>query len=619
MAENPRKASRAATSHASSRTTSLDRRSFLGAAAGAAVASASVAAIASAPAALAEEAPAGSGSTELGGTEELQPANRWQTPAGAAWRQRPAVVDESLVSDGGTFDVVVIGGGNSGTWAARSASMNGASVAVLEAQSEDGFLYIGGQVGAINSQWGIAHGAQEVDTNELLNELCRRNAARSNQKLLRQYVEHSGEFLDWAIADIDAGWLEDNAHVIAADRTENVVMDPSGFKYFASTVIFRDKDETRGGAVWMWGPGVVSKHRERAIADGAAWMWGTRAELIETDAEGRAVSVLATPDDGASYVRLTATKGVVIAAGDFNGNRDMLLDLNDEYRHLAESFGDLDLAQASDMMGYRQGWGLRLGVWAGGHPEVGPHAGMSTGMTGPIGTNKAPWGPGMPLLNQNGVRFCDECASGAEGSGFMAPRQPRGAIVALCDAEWAKVAERMPPCHESLDWTHGVQFQLAIDPIAAKMDACGYGANDNGVYKADTLDELLDLIGVYNEKEKAAALAEIERYNGFAAAGRDEDFATDPRILKALDVPPFYAYVAQSDAIAPGLCQACGLDTDAEHRVLNDQLRPIPGLFAIGNSSGNRFVINYCTPVSGMSLAYCLTEGMQCGAYVASL
>ena len=244
---------------------------------------------------------------------------------------------------------------------------------------------------------------------------------------------------------------------------------------------------------------------------------------------------------------------------------------------------------------------------------------MTTGMTGPIGTGKAPWGPGMPLLNQDGVRFCDECASGAEGSGFMGPRQPRGAIVALCDANWAQVAERMPPCHESIDWTHGVQFQLAIDPITEKMNACEYGANENGVFKADTLEELLDLIGVYDADEQAAALAEIERYNGFAAAGCDEDFGTDPRILHALDTAPFYAYVAQSDAIAPGLCQTCGLDTDAEHRVLNDQLRPIPGLFAVGNSSGNRFILNYCTPVSGMSLAYCLTEGMQCGAYVASL
>lgn len=595
----------------------LDRRQFVQA--GATAATAAGLALASgvaAPALANEPAP---DPAEPAAPADPDPAHRWQTPAGAAWRQPPAPIDESLITDGGTYDVVVVGGGQSGTWCARSASMNGATVAVVEAQPEDTFLYVGGQVGVVNSQWAIAHGADEVDPEELLHELFRRNAGRSNQALLRQYVYHSGEYLDWAIQDIDEQWLLDNSHVISADRTPNMVMDPSGYKYFTGTVIFRHKDETAGGPVWMWGPGVVSRHRQKAIEDGTAWLWGTRAEQLETDGDGRVVAVLATADDGQSYQRLRATKGVVLAAGDFGGNRDMLLDLNDEYRHLAESFGDIELAQAGSMMNVRDGWGIRLGVWAGGHVEVGPHAGMNTGVTGPLGTGKAPWGPGMPLLNQHGVRFCDECASGAEGSGFLAPRQPRGAIVALCDADWAQVAERMPPCHESIDWTHGVQFQLAIDPITAKMDACVDGANDNGVYKAGTLEELLDLIGVYDEEQKAAALAEIERYNGFAAAGRDEDFGCDPRIMKALDTPPFYAYVGRSDAIGCGLCQTCGLDTDARHRVLNNQLEPIAGLFAVGNNSGNRFILNYCTPISGMSLAYALTEGMQCGEYLASL
>lgn len=589
--------------HMSTSRPTIERRDFVKAsAAGVVTASLGIAAV---PASAAEEQPS-------------DDQTRWLSEAGKTWRMRPEPIDESLIADGGAYDVIVIGGGQAGSWAARSAAMNGASVIVLEAQKEENFLYVGGQVGAINSQWAIEHGAQVVDTNDLMNELVRRNAARCNPKLMRQYVEHSGAYLDWALSQVDPAWLEENAHVISADRTENMVMDPSGYKYYASTVIFRHKDETRGGAVWMWGPGVVAVHRQKAIEeDGAVWMWNTRAELIETNEEGRATSVLATSDDGASYFRVKANKGVIIAAGDFGGNRDMLLDINDEYRHLAESLGDMTLATAGSNMGYRQGWGIRLGIWAGGHIEVGPHAGMNTGIAGPIGTNKAPWGPGMPLLNKRGERFCDECASGAEGSGYLVPRQPRGVVVAVCDANWADVAERMPPCHESVDWTHGVRFQLSIDVLKEKMDAVEYGVNDNGIIKADTLEELFALIADFDDEARATAVAEIEKYNGFAVNGNDEDYAVDPRIMKPLDTPPFYAYTAKSDAIGNGLVQVTGLDIDAHHRVLNSQLEPIPGLFAIGNSSGNRFLINYCTPVSGMSLAYALTEGMQCGEFVA--
>lgn len=63
-----------------------------------------------------------------------------------------------------------------------------------------------------------------------------------------------------------------------------------------------------------------------------------------------------------------------------------------------------------------------------------------------------------------------------------------------------------------------------------------------------------------------------------AAAGQDDDFAKDPRILAVskLDTPPFYAVVGSTTAMNPGLCQTCGLDIDDEHHVLDFDLRPTP-------------------------------------------
>lgn len=544
------------------------------------------------------------------------PAHRWQSEAAAAWRTPIDPIADDQIADGGTFDVVVVGGGQSGTWCARSASMNGASVAVLETQSEADFLYVGGEVGTVNCQWALEHGATEIDKEDFMNELFRRNAGRSNQRLIRDYVYHSGEYLDWALEDLDdPDWLNDpaNVHVFSADHSENMVMDPSGYKYYLGTVNFRPAAET-GAPTWNWGEKVMKHHRDKAIEDGTQWNWAYRALYLEKDDSGRIAAVIAQKLDDETYHRFTANKGVVLAAGDFSADEDMLRDINDEYRHLAESYGNIEAAAAGSMFGVRNGDGLKMGVWAGGHVEVGPRAGMNTGQ---VGTG-APWGPGFVILNQSGRRFCDECAGGAEGAGYMIPRQPRGYVVSIADANWREVVEKMPPCHGGIDQTNGVSYN-SLESNAAKIDAAqpSSEADENGLFCANTLEELLDAIGIYNDDQKATALAELERFNGFAANGKDEDFAMDPRILKALDTPPFYATVAASDAISMGLCQTAGLDISSEHEVLDEMLAPMPGLYSIGNNSGNRYIVNYATPLSGMSLGFCLTEGMTLGKKLA--
>ena len=47
--------------------------------------------------------------------------------------------------------------------------------------------------------------------------------------------------------------------------------------------------------------------------------------------------------------------------------------------------------------------------------------------------------------------------------------------------------------------------------------------------------------------------------------------------------------------------------------VLDSDLMPIPGLYAVGNNSGGRYIVNYATPISGMSLGLCMVEGCLMG------
>jgi len=590
----------------------ISRRSF--------ISGAGLVAAGAAAAGLVGCAPQSTGSTTGEGGAGTAAGNRWESAAAAAWRTAPAAIEESQIKDGGSYDLVIVGGGQSGTWLAKSASKNGLKVAVIESQPESDHKYIGGEVGTINNPWALAHGASPIDTQDFMREVFRRNQGRNNQRFVSDYVQHSGALLQREVIDeMGEDWMSKHeVHVGSCPPDPHMVLDPSGYKYYLGTIIFRDP--TMELSQWSWSE-IMAKQCAESQDLGATWLFSHHAEYLEKDAAGRIAAVIATNTDDGSAVRLTGTKGVVLSGGDFAGNVDMLRDINDEYRHLAESLGDIELATCAPMFLKRDGSAIAMGVWAGGHIEVGPHAAMNTGQAGP----EAPWGPGALLLNQNGKRFCDECAGGAEGSAYMVPRQPKGSVVAINDANWQDIVHAMPPCHEAVDYQRSIGWPKTV----SEMQAVKVGDQPSSVtayssvaqvYCANTLEELVKIVGVWDADQQKAALAEIERYQGFAAAGQDDDFAKDPRILAAsrCDTAPFYAVVGDTTAMNPGLCQTCGLDVDSDHHVLDSSLQPIPGLFSIGNNSGNRFAVQYATPLSGMSLGYCLTEGTLLGERIAS-
>lgn len=591
----------------------MSRRSFIEGAGLVAAGAAAMGLSACAPQSQASSSGDGS-STASGAAVE----NRWQSEAAAAWRKAPEPVDESSVDEGGTYDLVIVGGGQCGTWAAKSAAKNGLSAIVVESQTEAEHAFIGGEVGTINNPWALDHGAKQIDAQDFMREVFRRNQGRNNQRLIRDYVEHSGALLQEVIDELGESWMNEHTHVGSCPPDERMVMDPSDYKYYLGTIVFRDP--TMQLSEWAWTE-VMNNQVESAKAAGAEWLYNHHAEYLERDDADRVSSVIVKNIADGSYRRVAATKGVILTGGDFAGNVDMLRDINDEYRHLAESLGSIELAASSPMFLERDGSAIAMGVWAGGHIEVGPRSGMNTGQAGP----EAPWGPGSLLLNQNGLRFCDECAGGAEGSAYMVPRQPKGCVVAINDANWQEIVYTMPPAHEAVDyrrevgWPKTVSEMEAVVPGADPSDVQAYSSVAT-VYCANTIEELVKVVGVWDEDQQKAAIDEITRYQNFASVGQDDDFAKDSRILAATrcDTAPFYAVVGDTTAINPGLCQTTGLDIDADHHVLDSDLNPIPGLFAAGNNAGNRFIVQYATPLSGMSLGFCLTEGTLLPQRIAS-
>lgn len=537
-----------------------------------------------------------------------------------SWRDRPDPIDEGLISNVGTFDIVVVGGGTSGALCARAAAMKGSSVAVIENQTEKDYTWVGTELGTVNSQYAQDHGAPRIDEDDILRELARRNVIRHNPKRAGYYVKNSGRILDRILEDVDKQWLAENSHVMSCPPLPEVITEVSGWKFYHGSTIFRKMTDDVGTFRW---PEVMRIQYEKAKADGARWFFEHHAEICDVDDSGVVTGLVAKRADG-TYVRFNARKAVALCAGDFSGNREMVIDILDTIRHEAEAKGDLDLILTGFTQPLaRDGSGIKLGLWAGGHIEIGPRSGMGSGDPGT--------GVWHLQLDENGERFYDEAA------GTMI-QQPKGSItVTLHDANWKQVLKMMPPRHMAPDTAHTISWPRRLSqldnvkpgpPSQNKREGGRGGFGGGNTFCANTIEELLDYMDCYQGETRKKALASIKRYNELCEKGMDEDFGKDSRILKAtaLKDPPFYGSMSSGssqsmfgEGISPGLCATTGLDTDADGRVLNSQFRPVKGLYAAGNNAGNRFIVVYQSPLAGISLGMAMTEGYMLGERLAEL
>jgi fumarate reductase flavoprotein subunit len=597
-----------------------------------------------------------------------------------SWRDKPDPIDEALISDGGTYDVVVVGGGNSGLLCARAASMKGASVAVIENQAENGYVRgIGSQCGTINSQYALSQGAPRIDESDYLREWARRNVIRHDPKRASYFVKNSGKIFDWLISIADKEWLAQACHVMSCPPRPDVLLEVSGWKFYYGAATFRGSapggassagsmpdrsgkasgntsvasdaggmpggaggapgDASRSGGMPARGSGgpsssnqpwpeLLKMHQEKAMADGAKWFNGHHAEICDVDASGAVTGVITKRADG-KYVRFKARKGVALCAGDFGGNQEMVIDILDQVRHEAEARGDLSLVRTSGGMGsVRDGTGIKLGIWAGGHIEIGPRSCITGGDPGA--------GVWFLQLDHNGERFHDE-ASGT------VLQQPIGSVrVTLYDANWKKAVGMMPPRHMAPDTSSRgdlAQRLMHLDnlksgPIVKVQQGGRMGGGMSGLPGveggatccANTIEELLGYMDCYKGETRKKALAEIERYNKLCEKGVDEDFGKDSHVLKVttLKDPLLYATVGTFNGpgmfgLGAGMNATTGLDTDADGHVLDSNFKPIKGLYAAGNNAGGRYITVYQSPIAGISIGMAVTEGYMLGERLAEI
>lgn len=514
-------------------------------------------------------------------------------------------------------DVIVCGGGLSGTAATRAAVEEGASVILFEKTEK--LQYRFGDFGSVGSKladnWG--RGGEDLKL-EIQKHFMKETSYWARQRILKYWLDNSGAALDWYISakpdlyvlpkttdPIPEGveaWVQPARY---PGPKEDYDPDKDNYPSYQITVQFRPTH----------GP-VLEANFKKACDEGdvQAFFKTPVKKLLKND-EGRVCGVIAQDYDGKVY-KATAKKGVVLATGDYSGNLDML------YYYCPWTRKNPSMYPGIDPEGYvaDTGDGHRMGMWIGAQMERGPHAPNVHNMGGPLGV--APY----LLIDALGERFMNEDVSGQQIENQITVL-PDNFCWQIFDAAWPEQINEMPPSHgvvcmviededvaagkvnPTLAGNDGYVVRGNVDKAAAGGDVSSGGAGGASTVKADTLEELVKLMGYTGEAAKKA-LESINRYSELARKGVDEDFGKVPNRMFALEKAPFYASKLTP---APLLVSMSGLESDKDAHCLDQRGYPIPGLYVCGNVQGGRFSIEYPITVPGMSHSMALTYGRCAG------
>lgn len=542
------------------------RRGFVGVAATAAAALA-LSATGCAPAAsksaeskaASAAASAGSGETLLPNLENLE----FHKPPAAPVAFVDAAIAESEIKETIEVDVVVCGAGMAGATAAASCSQNGLSTVLLEKGAT--FAARGSEIGAIGDRAHKAAGV-EIDKKAFLDDAMLSAHHRADRNVWKQYIDRSGEAMDWAIDTSEAtpGSKCGEFTVVGA----NTVSD--GVTTWASGV------RVAGGT-----PSFVEMMIENAKSHGADVRYNTPACQLVRDGEGAVTGVIAKADG--SYIKFNAKKGVVLATGSYDQNWDILSQVARPRDLAVNAWINPTLTEAGD--------GHLMGQAIGAAVDDYPHVLMNDPAGSTAGTRANGAIFAFPRVNAEGKRFVNESLSFEYvTNAIMYQTGARDYLLMSGDLEAA------------FDTMKGVIPWKGSDLVEQCKDV---------LIQADSIDELAGKIGV----DKAALNATVERYNEFCANGVDEDFGKNPTTLLPLDKAPFYALEESGSC----LVTVSGLKINAKSQVLDTKGEAIEGLYALGNTSGSMFFGTYPHHISAVSHGRCVCFGYLVGRTLAGL
>ena len=521
-----------------------------------------------------------------------------------SFMQAPAPIDAADIKETVDADIVIIGSALSGLCACRAAVENGAkNIVVIEKADtwqcrSNQFGTIGGK---IQEDLGI-----KIDRNAAVGQLMKECGYRPNQRILNLWADNSGEAFDWFLAPMEGKYVVENesdpydaeeGHLSVRKthwpEPDNSHTEDNFYPIFSDCQITLPTM-----APW------VEAIYNICVEAGVTFKFSTWArQLVRENNEGPVTGVICQDVDG-NYSQVNASKAVLLATGDFAGNKDMMSYYVPWATRFASIFPNRDAAGDPT----NTGDGQCMGMWIGAKMEDGPLAPMTHHLGGPLGMDA------FLLTDVNGDRFVNEDVGGQPFQNQLS-RLPKKTAWQVFDSEWPNQLQYMDCGHGNVSWyvdddkVPGGSYGRNAYISQAMFDEAM--ASDAGV-QADTIEELAEKMGVPVEE----FCATIERYNELAKKGVDEDFGKRADRMFAIENPPFYGYKLTDTVLL--VCMG-GLETTVDFEVLDTNDDVIPGLYAVGNAQGGRFLVDYPLPCPGISHGMAMTHGMLVGRILAAL
>ena len=534
-----------------------------------------------------------------------------QLPTGDAndWLGKEPDIDETAITETVDTDILIVGAGNGGMFAAAYAAANGLNFRVIEqnANVQDTRHWYG----AIDSAAAKEAGEKPADRAKLLSEISRYASGKCDQRVVKTWINESAAMHDFmrSILEDKYGWVCDfTSGSEAAWPTENAEHN--------TDYLFPVQEHN-----YMASESASGLARNELLLQyiqelGYDVDFKTSLAKLEKNSEGRITGIIAQSTEDDHFIRYNANKGVLLACGGFPGNPYMMEQLDP----LGTSVTTACSYSPAD-----KGYGIRAAVWAGANldkeaaPMLFDRGVVAPGVDGGYVDSDTAFGgkafPGkirqyntgtQPFLkvNRNGERFANESCP-YNDIVYAASHQPGRVYAQIHDANFAEDIERFHTIGCSAMSRN--MPQMVTSTMEKHIEA-------GLMFKCDTLDELADKMG-FTGDAKDTFLATVERYNELYDKQNDEDFGKPAYRLSAIRTAPFYGCWLGASL----LTTEQGIAINEKGQALDTSNQPMAGLYITGDMSGSFFANNYPCLMAGVAMGRTLTFAMKAIKQMAGL
>jgi fumarate reductase flavoprotein subunit len=468
-------------------------------------------------------------------------------------------------------DVVVVGSGSTGLVAALTAAEGGAKVIILEKMRSLG--------GVSNFAEGMFAAESEMQRQKYVSytrddafkTIMEYSHWRANARLVRAFVDESAAAISW-LQKQGVEFDEVTTNVPGGPVVWHIIKGP----------------ETERGSM------MIKTLTERAKEKGVEFWLATQAKKLIK--ESNKITGILVEKDG-EELKIN-TKAVIIATGGYANHKEWI-----------KKYSGFDLGVNLFPVGNvdKMGDGIRIAWEIGAADEGmgvlqfirgGPVLGVGLSFISPLESAS-----NQPTLRvtQDGERYCDESIIGnfAFDGNAMARLKGKSVFTIFDESLVNYWMEEGTDMGTGRIYPPGKRLNIGEALKKAKETK----APD--VHVANSVEELAGEIGMNPTVLKAT----VEEYNGFCVKGHDDLFAKNPKYLRPLKGPRFYAL--KSNLVFLGTLG--GIKINHKMEVVDKKETPIPGLYAGGMDAGGIYGDSYDVITCGGTLAFGVNSGRIAG------